>query len=282
VVAKSLAAPFVSSDAAPLGSAVVLRPSTAVDRLAPRSGEPSPIADRAAEQHTILIATLRDRGVDVHVLEPRTQTPAESLVADTALLLPNGAVIARPAHVDRRADVATIEQFLGELGIPIIGRIEAPGLLDGTDVALAGGRAFVGVTRPGAGLHPRSNALGRQQFEAIAAQQGFATVELAVAPDVVHLRDVFSVVAADTIIAAPDKVDLVPATGLTVVEVPRGEELAAGVLAIGERRVLVNLRFRESIAFLRKAKIAVEAIDLWEFGKAGFGPPSLVLALKRG
>ena len=69
---------------------------------------------------------------------------------------------------------------------------------------------------------------------------------------------------------------------LRVVEVPRGEEFAAGVLALGEGRVLANLRFRESLAMLRKAKIAVEAIDLWEFGKAGFGPFSLVLAVKRG
>ena len=59
---------------------------------------------------------------------------------------------------------------------------------------------------------------------------------------------------------------------MKVVEVPRGEEHAAGVLAFGERRVIANLRFRESIKLLRKAKIDVEAIDLWEFGKAGVGP----------
>jgi N-dimethylarginine dimethylaminohydrolase len=69
---------------------------------------------------------------------------------------------------------------------------------------------------------------------------------------------------------------------MKIVEVPRGEELAAGVVALGERRVIANLRFRESVKLLRKAKIAVEAIDLWEFGKAGFGPFSLVLAVKRG
>jgi hypothetical protein len=67
-----------------------------------------------------------------------------------------------------------------------------------------------------------------------------------------------------------------------VVALPRGEEYAAGVLPIGERRVIANLRFRESIAIMRKAKITVDAIDLWEFGKAGYGPFALVLAVKRG
>jgi N-dimethylarginine dimethylaminohydrolase len=282
VIVKSYAAPYVSSDAGALAGAVVLRPSTAVDRLPPNAGEPSPIADRAEEQHVVLVRTLRDHGVAIHALEPRAESPTESLVADCAIMLPGGAVLTRPSQVERRGEVVALEQLLGELGIPVLGRIEAPGLLDGTDVALAPGRAFVAVPRPGGDFRPRSNVLGREQFEALAAQQGFRTIELPVANDVRRLREVFSVVGAETVVAAPEKVDLVPATGMKIVEVPRGEELAAGVFALGERRIIANLRFRESVKLLRKAKIAVEAIDLWEFGKAGFGPFSLVLAVKRG
>jgi dimethylargininase len=282
VPVKSLAAPYVSSDAAALASAIVLRPSVAVDRLPPIKGEPSPIADRAVEQHAILVRTLRDHGVRVHELEPTSESPTESLVADCAIVLPQGVVIARPSAIERRAEVVAVERHLTELGVPILGRIEAPGLLDATDVAIAPGRIFIGVPRAGAALRRRSNELGRKQLEAFALQQGFAVVELAVAHDVPRLRDVFSIVASDTLIAAPDRVDLVAASDLRVIEVPRGEELAAGVLALGERLVIANLRFRESIAIMRKAKIAVEAIDLWEFGKAGFGPFALALAVKRG
>jgi hypothetical protein len=54
------------------------------------------------------------------------------------------------------------------------------------------------------------------------------------------------------------------------------------VLALGGRSVLANLRFRQSIPLLRKAKIAVDAIDLWEFGKIGLTPSSMALAIKRG
>jgi len=282
VPVKSLAAPYVSSDAAALASAIVLRPSAAVDRLPPIKGEPSPIADRAVEQHAILVRTLRDHGVRVHELEPTSESPTESLVADCAIVLPHGVLIARPSAIERRAEVVAVERRLTELGVPILGRIEAPGLLDATDVAIAPGRIFIGVPRAGAALRRRSNELGRKQLEAFAVQQGFAVVELAVAHDVPRLRDVFSIVASDTLIAAPDRVDLVAASDLRVIEVPRGEELAAGVLALGERLVIANLRFRESIAIMRKAKIAVEAIDLWEFGKAGFGPFALALAVKRG
>jgi dimethylargininase len=279
---NSYAPPYVTTDAGALAGALVLRPSAAVDRLPPIKGEPSPISDRAQEQHAILVRTLRDRGVTVHEIKPHSESPTESLVADCVIVVPNGAVIARPSQIERRAEVAEVEKHLAELGMPIVGRIEAPGLLDGTDVALAPGRAYVGVPQPGAGLRRRSNELGRKQLEAILTQQDFSVVELAVANDVPRLRDVFSIVGYDTAIAAPDRVDLVAASGLRIIEVPRGEELAAGVLALGERLVIANLRFRESIAIMRKAKIAVEAIDLWEFGKAGFGPFALALPFKRG
>lgn len=282
VTVKSYAAPYVSSDAGTLAGALVLRPSAAVDRLPPVHGEPSPIADRAREQHAVLVGTLRDRGVTVHEIEPHSESPTESLVADCALMFPRGAVIARPSQIERRAEVAAVEEHLAELGVPIAGRIAAPGLLDATDVALGTNCVFVGVPRPGAGLRARSNAFGRQQLAALAGEFGFRYVELALANDVVRLRDVLSVIASDTVVAAPDKVDVGGLGDLRVVALPRGEEFAAGVLALGERRVLANLRFRESLAILRKAKIGVEAIDMWEFGKAGFGPFSLVLAVKRG
>lgn len=276
------AVPYVSSDAGVLTSVLVMRPSDAVDRLPPIKGEPSPIASRAREQHTVFVRTLRDRGVIVHEMLPSSESPAESLVADCAIVLRGGAVIARPSQLERRPDVAAVERRLSELGVPIAGRIEAPGLLDATDVAVGTDTLFVGVPRDPADLRRRSNELGRKQLEVIAVQRGYRIVELPVASDVQRLRDVFSIVGGDLAIAAPDRVDLVATSGLRIVEVPRGEELAAGVLALGERRVIANLRFRESVALMRKAKITVEAIDLWEFGKAGFGPFSLALAVKRG
>jgi dimethylargininase len=282
VMTKSSEPPFVRSDAGALAGAVVCAPSPSIERLHPLKSEPSPIADRALEQHGILVRTLRDRGVTVTVLEAGTEAPTESLIADCAVVLPQGAILMRPSAVERRAEVLAVERALLAAGIPIAGRIEAPGLLDGTDVAIAGDRMFIGVARGDAGLRSRSNALGREQLAAFAAAADMRVVELAIAPEVPRLRNVFNVVASDAVVAAPEMVDLVPVRDLRVIEVPRGEEFAAGVLAFGERRVIVNLRYRYSIGLLRAAKIEIEAIDLWEFGKAGIGPFQLVLATKRG
>jgi len=281
VMTKSSEPPYVRSDAGALAGAVVCAPSASIEQLVPLNSEPSPIADRALAQHRILVRTLLDRGVNVTVLEPATDTPTEALVADCAILLPQGAILARPSAVERRGEVQAVEAALRACGIPIVGRIEAPGLLDATDVAIAGDRIFIGVARAGAGLRSRSNALGREQIAAFAAAGDLRVVELAIAPEVPRLRNVFNVVASDAVVAAPEMVDLVPVRDLRVIEVPRGEEFAAGVIAFGERRVIANLRYRYSIGILRAAKIEVEAIDLWEFGKAGIGPFQLVLATKR-
>ncbi len=281
VTSKPLQAPFASHDAGVLAGAVVLRPSTSIDRLPPIQAEPSAIGERAIEQHGILVRTLRDRGVTVTVLDPVLGTPAESLIADLAVVLPQGAVITRPSAVERRAEAAAVEAALDQLGIPILGRIVAPGLLDGNDVTLGGETVYVGVPRAGAGLRARSNALGRAQLESYVRAQGLKVVELALAPDVLRLRNVLSLVAVDTALVATQRVDTTALTGMRLIDVPLGEEYACGVLALGERRVLANLRFRESLKQLRAAKISVEAIDLWEFGKIGAGPCSLVLAVKR-
>jgi dimethylargininase len=282
VMTKPYDRPYVRFDAGALAGAVVCTPTASVDRLPPLQAEPWPIAERALEQHNVLIGTLRSRGVEVTVLEPQLSTPTEPLIGDCVVMLEAGAVVARPSSVERRHEAVVVERALTALGIPVIGRIEAPGLLDACDVAVAADRVFVGVPQAGAGLRARSNELGRRQLAAIVEAQGGSVVELAVAPAVARLRNVFNLVAADTIVAAPDWVDLVPVRDMKIVEVPRGEEYAAEVLAFGERRVIANLRFRESVRLMRRAKIEVEAIDLWEFGKAGIGPSALVLAVKRG
>jgi dimethylargininase len=281
VMTKSIERPYVVSDAGTLASAIVRPPTLAVAHLSPLQAEPAPIAERAIEAHAVLVTTLRDRGVDVTVLPPDADVPTGALVGDLALILNDGALMMRPSDPERRRDFMALEAALTAMRVPIIGRIEAPGLLDAGDVAIAGNLAYVAVPRPGAGLRSRSNELGRRQFAAYAQARGLTMIELPVAPTVARLRNVFNVIGGDTVIAAPERVDLVPVRDMKVVEVPRGEEYAAGVLAFGERRVIANLRFRESIRVFRKAKIEVEAIDLWEFGKAGVSPAALVLAVKR-
>ena len=76
VTVKPYAAPYVSTDADALAARARAAAIGCGRPLAADQGEPSPIADRAREQHAILVRTLRDHGVD------RARDRAVSRIAD--------------------------------------------------------------------------------------------------------------------------------------------------------------------------------------------------------
>jgi dimethylargininase len=285
MIAKAaLAAPFTVGDAGVLREALVVGPARSLEREPPVQGESAPIIDRAMEQHEIFTGRLRAAGVTVTVLD--SPLPLGSPAGDLAVFFRDGAFLMRPTDPARRHEVAVLEALLDTLKIPVIGRIEAPGLLDGGDVIVTGHTVFLGVPHEREGLIgvpkvAHGNALGRAQVRAFAAIVGLKTVEVSIAADVRRLRSVVSLIDQDTVLYAPRLVVGSPFEKLQKIEVPAGDDYGAGVLPLGRRCVLANLRFGSVVPLLRKARFHVDAIDLWEFGKLGMTPSFLALALKR-
>lgn len=265
---------LIANPTGSLRAALLVRPNAHIESLKPLIGEPSPVFRRALDQHGILVKMLEYFGVEVTVLDPHDTAPLAPAANDLAVCFENGAVIMRPADMNRRGELDLMEQTFSQIDIPICGHVAAPGLLGGSDVLLAGNTAFLGVSR-------NSNAIGRAGFAQIAAANGYRTVEVKLAPRAPSLRAVASAVSADTIVIGADAVDHAAFAGFKLITLERGEELGAGVFALGDRRVLANMRFRTSLKQLRRAGIAVESIDLYDFGKVGLVPANLVLALKR-
>jgi len=285
-VSSNLEAPFVRGDSGALRAVFVVAPSAALAAVAPTHGESNAIVERAFEQFELFAGRLRAFGVKVIRLEAPSPSPLASLAADCAVVFDEGAFLMRPSDLTRRAAVAGVEAALASAGVPIVGRIEAPGLLDGGDVLLGPDALFLGVAtrrqaETGIPGFAHGNAFGREQLAAYAATKGRKTVDVAMAAEVRRLRSVASFVDAETVLFAAGLLDGAAFAGLKTIVAPRGEDYGAGVLTLGPRRVLTNLRFRETIPLLRKAKVFVDAIDLWEFGKIGATPSMLALALKR-
>ena len=180
----------------------------------------------------------------------------------------------RPTAMSRRGEADRMQAELAVLDVPLAGHIASPGLLDGNDVILAGETAFIGVGSQG-------NEHGRAGFAKLAQSHGYRVVEVKLAPDVLALRSVASAVAEDTIVVGSDKADIAAFAGFRTIVLERGEELAAGVLCLGERHVLADVRYRTALGQMRRAGITVESIDLYEFAKLGVAPSMLALVLKR-
>ncbi|HEY1656115.1 MAG TPA: hypothetical protein VGF86_13480 [Candidatus Tumulicola sp.] len=265
---------LVGSPTGTLRAVVLVKPNPSIERAKPLVGEPGVVYARALEQHAVFDKTLRYCGVETVVLDPHGEDSYEAAAADAAVAFEDGALIMRPTSMSRRAEADRAEAEFARLDVPLAGHVVAPGLLDGTDVLLVGTNAFVGVGR-------RGNALGRSGFAAVAGAHGYRVVEVTLGEGVPALAAVASAVAKDTVVLAADKVDPAAFAGLKTIVLERGEELGAGVLCLGERHVLADLRFRTALTKMRRAGIGVEAIDLYDFCKIGITPSMLALSLKR-
>ena len=265
---------LVVAGTARLRSAVLVRPNPGIERTGARIGEPRAIYARALEQHEVLRSTLEYFGVKTIVLASHASDPYEVSAGDAAVVFADGALMMRPSAMSRRAEADRMQAEFAVLDVPLAGHIASPGLLDGSDVILAGETAFVGVGS-------RGNKPGRAGFAKLAAARGYRVVEVQLAPDVLSLRSVAGAVAKDTIVLGADKADAAAFSDFRTIVLERGEELAAGVLCLSERHVLAEIRYRTALAKMRRAGITVESIDLYEFTKLGIAPSMLALALKR-
>jgi dimethylargininase len=257
-----------------LRAAALVRPPASIENAKPAIGEPAAIYSRALEQHDVLCKTLAYFGVEVSVAESAGEDPYEVAAADAAIVFEDGATIMRPSAMSRRGEATRIEAEFARIDVPIAGHIAAPGLFDGGDVLLAGRTAFVGVGT-------RGNTIGRNGFASVARAHGYTVVDVKLGEGVTSLRSVAGAVASDTIVLADGKVDAAAFAGFKTIVLERGEDLAAGVLCLGEHHVLVDVRYRTSWQALRRAGVTVEAIDLYEFTKIGIAPGMLAIAIKR-
>ncbi len=265
---------LVATSTGRLLGVVLVRPTRAIENARPLPGEPGSVYARALEQHDVLRKTLEYFGVEVTVFESDASDPYEAAAGDAAVAFADGAAMMRLSALSRRGEVDRMQCEFASLDVPIAGHIAAPGLLDGNDVVMAGNTAFVGV---GA----RGNELGRRGFSQLARSHGFSVRKVELAPGVPALRAVVSAVASDTIVLGGDKADASAFSGFKTIVLERGEELGAGVLCLDERHVVADIRYRTSLSIMRRAGIGVEAIDLYDFTKAGITPAMLALVLRR-
>jgi N-dimethylarginine dimethylaminohydrolase len=266
---------LIASTSGALRRALIVVPSPAIENARPLPGEPNAVHSRAVAELRVFAKTLGSIGCDVIEIESRSRDPFAASAADLAIVFASGAAIMRPSSPVHRAEAAWIEETFEHNDVPIAAHLSAPGLLDGSDVVLAGQNAFIGVS-------PRSNALGRDGFARIAQAHGFTPVEVRVDPRAPSLRSVCGVLSEDALVIAPERVDRGAFAGFDLVEAGRGDELGAGVLNTGFRHVIADVRFPRVIDALRAAGVHVEAIDLYDFGRIGLTPSVLAIDLRRG
>lgn len=122
---------------APLHHALVKAPGTAFAAAYddPVHGYRHPVSlETAREEHHGFVALLAQLGVVVHELGTESRSPDLVYQYDPSLVTDAGAILLRSGKPTRRGEEDLQAAWFAAHGIPIVGRIEAPGTVDGGDV----------------------------------------------------------------------------------------------------------------------------------------------------
>jgi N-dimethylarginine dimethylaminohydrolase len=230
--------------------------------------------ESARREHDGLIETLTRLGTRVHVLDVETDDPDLVYVFDPLLIASGGAIPLRPGKPNRAGEPDVLEAWTRAHGIPTLGRIEAPGTVEGGDTCwlrpdlLCVGRSL------------RTNDAGARQLAAIVGGD-VRTFDLPYwkgAAELVHLLSVISPVADDlAVVFLPllpaGLFELLSDLGIRLVPVPDEEypTLGCNVLAVRPGVVVTAEGNDVTRARLEAAGVEVHAVPLREVGENGSG-----------
>ncbi len=145
-------------------------------------------------QHRTYIDALLTLGLDVVTLDPLLDFPDAYFVEDVAVVTPELAVITRPGAPSRRGETAAMKPILGQY--KPLACIEAPGLLEGGDVAIIGKHVFIGLSE-------RTNEAGAVQLGRFLEPQGYSWSTIPVGEGL-HLKSSVNVIGDNTLLLTAD------------------------------------------------------------------------------
>ena len=225
--------------------------------------------ERATEQHEQYEAALRSLGCVVRRLPGADAQPDSVFIEDTAVVLDECAVIARPGAAARRGETAVVAEALRAQRR--LFEIVAPGTLDGGDVLRVGRHLYVG-------LSTRTNVEGARQLAQLVAPFGYA-VDTAAVRDCLHLKTAVSALPDNRLLLNSRMVDGASFGAAAWIEIDAGEPYAGNVLCVGQT-VLCPASAPRTRRLLEAEGYAVLSLDASELAKAEGGLTCCSLILR--
>jgi dimethylargininase len=236
----------------------------------------------AQREHDAFVEVLGSLGPDVHLLDAEIEgaeidSPDLVYVFDPVLITDRGAIPLRPGKPNRAPEPAAIEAWTRAAGIPTIGRIEAPGTIEGGDTLWLRPDVFcIGRTL-------RTNDAGARQLGALVG----GDVRIFDVPywrgpaELVHLMSVISPVADDLAVVFLPLLpvglwQLLGDLGIRTIAVPEEEypTLGCNVLAVRPGVVILAAGNPATAAALTAAGCEVHSYAATEIGINGSGGPT--------
>ncbi len=261
------------SMAAPLRRVLMRRASSAMRGADPGKWHYGPAFDpqRAAVEHDGLVDLVRGSGAQIEFLPDQDDGLADSVFThDPSLMTDHGAVILSMGKALRTPEPGLHEAAYRALAIPILGRVDAPGTVEGGDCV------WIDRTTLAIGRGVRTNQAGIQQVANLLAPKGISVYGFDLPlwqgeEACLHLMSVISPLADDlALVHSP----LLPASfwqmlrerGITLVEGDPEEfrdsfGLSLNVLPTAPRDVIAVAGFPKTKAAMEAAGCRVQTFE---------------------
>ena len=219
--------------------------------------------------HAAYVQALRSTGASVAVLDPLEEFPDALFVEDTALCLPEGAVIMRPGAPSRLGEAALMAPHLEALYGAVRRIAGAEAFIEGGDILTTEREILVGRSA-------RTNAAGIAELAGIVAGWGWSLREVETPPGVLHFKTDCALLDAETVLATRRLAASGCFEGYRVIEVAEGEEAAANCIRFNEL-VIVPAGFARTAEVLDRAGYAVHPVGNSECARLDGGMSCLSL-----
>ncbi|MBT8401768.1 MAG: dimethylargininase [Rhodothermia bacterium] len=211
----------------------------------------------ARMQHARYEDALAQAGCRIRRLQPLPEMPDAVFVEDTAVVLDEIAIVARPGAASRRLEVPSVTNAIEAYRPTAF--VNPPGTLDGGDVLRVGRRLFVG-------LSSRTNPVGAEMLERIVDPYGYEVTHIEIVK-CLHLKSAVTALDDRTLLVNPALIEPSAFGELKVVESDPSEAEAANVLAINDV-LICAAQFPRTQARLEQLGRRVISVDLSEITKA--------------
>jgi len=211
----------------------------------------------AQEQHHGYVQAIKDLGYAVLELPAEADLPDSVFVEDTAIILPEVALITKPGADSRKPETESIAQALRPYRELV--SIESPGSLDGGDVLVLGKNIYVG-------LSTRSNIDAVNQMNQLLGKYGYQTqgVEM---HDCLHLKTAVTRVDDKTLLINRKWVDVEHFEGFDLIDVDESEPFAANCLPMGDS-IIFPVAFPKTAEKLTSKGYKIKPVVVDELAKA--------------
>jgi dimethylargininase len=249
--------------------AITRRPATSIIQGLRAVDTGTPDLALMQAHHAAYIANLRETGATVVELPVLEAYPDSVFVEDTALCLPQGAVVMRPGAPSRLGEAAEMAPHLRALYTSVVDITGADSFIEGGDILVTEQEVLVGRSA-------RTNAAGIAELTRLVAPWGHKVREVHTPPGVLHFKTDCSLLDAETVLSTTRLSASGCFEGYRVIDIPDGEEAAANTIRFNQF-VLMPAGFPKTRDRLAAAGFRVREIGNSECAKLDGGMSCLSL-----